>query len=53
MCVGGGGGAHIYIHLCTLVKNQYKLDVIEYMVIYVMVNEIFQKIINWYMKDAK
>ena len=49
VCVGGGGGAHRHIHL----KNQYKRDVIEYMVIYVMVSEIFHKIINWYMKDAK
>ena len=25
----------------------------KYMIIYVMVIEIFHKIINWYMKDAK
>ena len=51
---GGGGGGHTdtYIYVPS-VKNQYKRDVIEYMVIYVMVIEIFHKIINWYMKDAK
>ena len=55
VCVGGGGGGghpdrYIYV---PSVKNQYKRDVIEYMVIYVMVIDIFHKIINWYMKDAK
>ena len=55
MCVcGGGGGGHpdTYIYVPS-VKNQYKQDVIEYMVIYVMVIEFFHKIINWHMKDAK
>ena len=55
VCVwGGGGGWHTdtYIYV-PLVKNQYKRDVIEYMVIYVMVIEMFYKIINWYMKGAK
>ena len=48
----GGGGRHTYTYIYVpSVKNQYKRDVIEYMVIYVMV--IFHKIINWYMKDAK
>ena len=35
------------------VKNQYKRDVIEDMIIYVMVIENFHKIIKWYMKDTK
>ena len=54
--VGGGGGAaaHTYTYIYVpSVKNQYKRDVIEYIVIYVMVIEIFHKIINWYMKNAK
>ena len=55
VCVLGGGGGgdtdtNIYV---PSVKNQYKRDVIEYMVIYVLVIENFHKIINWYMKDAK
>ena len=51
---GGGGGGHIHTYIYVpSVKNQYKRDVIEYMVIYVMVIEIFHKIINRYMKDAK
>ena len=45
---GGGTQTHV-----PSVKNQYNRDVIEYIVIYVMVIEIFHKIINWYMKDAK
>ena len=56
VCVwgGGGGGEHTYTSIYVpSVKNKYKRDVIEYMVIYVMVIEIFHKIINWYMKDAK
>ena len=54
VCVGGGGGEHTYTYIYVpSVKNQYKQDVIEYMVIFVMVFEIFHKIINWYMKDAK
>ena len=63
VCGGGGGGGegggagvgryiHTYIYVPS-VKNQYKRDVIEYIVIYVMVIEIFHKIINRYMKDAK
>ena len=54
MCAweGGGGYTFTYIYVPS-VKNQYIRDVIEYMVIYVMVIEIFHKIINWYMKDAK
>ena len=51
MC-GGGGHTYTYIYVPS-VKNQYKRDVIEYMVIYVMVIDIFNKIINRYMKDAK
>ena len=44
---------HTYTNMYVpSVKNQYKRDVIEYMVIYVMVIEIFHKIIR-YMKDAK
>ena len=55
VCVrGGGGGGHTYTYIYVpSVKNQYKRDVIEYMVIYVMVIDIFNKIINRYMKDAK
>ena len=45
MCVWGGeGGGHTYIYICVpSVKNQYKRDVIEYMVIYVMIIQIFHK----------
>ena len=50
--LGGGGHTYTYIYVPS-VKNQYKRDVIEYMVIYVMVIEIFHKIINCYVKDAK
>ena len=50
--MGGGGHTDTYIYVHSI-KNQYNRDVIEYMVIYVMVTEIFHKIINWYMKDAK
>ena len=49
---GGGGGTDTYIYVHS-VKNQYKRDVIEYMVIYVMVIETFHKIINWYVKKKK
>ena len=53
VCVWGGGGhTYTYIYVPS-VKNQYKRDVIEYMVIYVMVIEIVHKIINWYMKYVK
>ena len=48
----GGGHTYTYIYIPS-VRNQYKRDVIEYMVIYVMVIENLHKIINWYMKDAK
>ena len=41
-----------YIYVPSI-KNQYKRGVIEYMVIYVMVIEIFQKIINWHIKYVK
>ena len=34
--VGGGGHTYTYIYVPS-VKNQYKQDVIEYMVIFVMV----------------
>ena len=52
VCVcGGGGGGHTYTYIYVpSVNNQYKRDVIEYMVIQVMLIEIFHKIINWYMK---
>ena len=40
---GGHTDTYIYVHS---IKNQYNRDVIEYMVIYVMVTEIFHKIIN-------
>ena len=45
--LGGGGGGHTdtYIYVPS-VKKQYKRDVTEYMVIYVMVIEIFHKIIG-------
>ena len=50
----GGEGGHTYTYIYVpSVKNQYKQDVIEYMVIFIMVVDIFHKIINWYMKDAK
>ena len=53
VCVwGGGGDTYTYIYVPS-VKNQYKRDVIEYIVINVMVIEIFHKIMNRYMKDAK
>ena len=44
VCVegGGGGGGHTHTYMYVpSVKNQYKRDVIEYMVIYVMVIEHF------------
>ena len=35
---GGGGGGHTYTYIYVAsVKNQYKQDVIEYMVIFLMV----------------
>ena len=50
----------MYVCVCVCVcvcvssvKNQFKRDVIECVVIYVMVIKIFHKIINRYMKDAK
>ena len=48
----GRGHTYTYIYVPS-VKNQYKRDVNEYMVIYVMVIDIVHKIINWYMKYAK
>ena len=59
VCVEGGGGGHTdtYIYVPS-VKNQHKRDVTGYNGYLRNSNlcqfiEIFHKIINWYMKDAK
>ena len=52
VCVCVCVDTYTYIYVPS-VKNQFKRDVIECVVIYVMVIEIFHKIINRYMKDAK
>ena len=54
---GGGGGAHRYVIYVPSVKNNINE---LYLNIWLFTNshlcqfiEIFNKIINWYMKDAK